>query len=246
MPLRSAARRVLYSGGARLQASNCTRPLNGAQIHTDTMLPPRIRLRRYVPVAFAALALYSFLPDHSRKTPESNGRATMRSQPGASWLGVENNSPTSNVQSEPPSIQSAPTSTLLRTYLVYTLCSFPTLIDIAPSLLHSLTHSPIPGLARLTESVVRHTFFAQFVPGETVAECRATMETLRANGVGSVLNYSAEAEVADVTAEAQRYGEVERALDEGGAFEDWVFRQGGEKGITAFALKIVSSSLGLR
>jgi len=132
---------------------------------------------------------------------------------------------------------------------VYTLCSLPPIIDNAPSILHAFTHTPIPGLKMVTESIVRHTFFAQFVPGESVRECRTTMVELRKREVGSVLNYSAEAEVEEGDegeqrkVEGERLREVERALDEAGQFERDVERMGGKRGSTAFALKVVSSRL---
>lgn len=144
----------------------------------------------------------------------------------------------------PPSIQSAGLGELLRSYLVYTLCSVPLLIDNSPSLLHFLTHSPIPGLKFVTEGVVRQTFFAQFVAGESVAGCRDTMEKLRSRGVGTMLNYSAEADLGvefdAKKLEQARLEEVERALDEAGRWERDVEANGGMAGSTSFALKIVS------
>ena len=69
------------------------------------------------------------------------------------------------------------------------------------------------------------------------------MDKLRARGVGSMLNYSAEADLGgDFDAKAlerARLEEVERALDEAGRFERDVEAQGGMAGSTAFAVKIV-------
>ncbi|ORX38636.1 FAD-linked oxidoreductase-like protein [Kockovaella imperatae] len=93
-----------------------------------------------------------------------------------------------------PSIQVFSTPALLRSYFVYSLCSFPFIIDNAPRILSILSKAPMPGLKALTEWGIRHTFFAQFVPGETVEECTRAMKTLRERGVGAVLNYSAEVE----------------------------------------------------
>ena len=159
--------------------------------------------------------------------------------------------------SKPPrptsSLQSQSTSSLLRAYLVFSLCSIPPLIDHAPSLLRTLTHSPIPGLKEVTEGVVRHTFFRQFVPGETVVECKDEMIALREAGIGSVLNYSAEAEEevpldkaagreAVKKLEAERLDEVFKAIEQAGAYEDQLAAEGYGRGATAFALKVVSSS----
>jgi proline dehydrogenase len=151
-----------------------------------------------------------------------------------------------------PAIQSISTSVLVRTYLVYTLCSIPLLIDYAPSLLHTFTHSPIPGVKQVTEAIVRRTFFAQFVPGESVEECLPTMRDLRKNGIGAVLNYSAEVsldgdeKLTDEKRrlfEEKRLQEVEKALIESGRFEAQIGQQGLKQGSTSFALKVVSFPL---
>ena len=99
---------------------------------------------------------------------------------------------------------------------------------------------------------MRRTFFAQFVPGESVAECRPVMEDLRRREVGSVLNYSAEAEVDKGAKEGlgevmrrlerERLEEVERALDGAGEFERVMEMEGRQRGSTAFALKVVRFS----
>lgn len=141
------------------------------------------------------------------------------------------------------SLTSAPTSHILRSYLVYSACSIPPLIDNAPGLLHFFTHSPIPGLKGITEAIVRRTFFAQFVPGENVGECTPKMEELRERNIGAVLNYSAEAEceTKDDARRLQqaRLKEVYHALEGAGEFEDRVAAKGGLRGSTAFALKVV-------
>lgn len=151
------------------------------------------------------------------------------------------------------SIHTASYGQMARSYFVYTLCSIPLIIDYAPSLLHTFTHSPIPGLKSITEGIVRYTFFAQFVPGENVEECKPAMKDLRSKGVGTMLNYSAEADVdehtesgdagkraAMVKIQDARLREVERALDQAGEFEAQVEQEGGMRGSTGFALKIVS------
>jgi proline dehydrogenase len=128
------------------------------------------------------------------------------------------------------------------------------LIDHAPRLLSAFTKSPIPLLKPITEFIVRRTFFAQFVPGETVQECSVTMKDLRKNyGIGSVLNYSAEADLepGEVMPEKERRDfeekrlkEVENALKISGKFEDEVEKElNGMKGSTSFALKVVSETI---
>lgn len=96
---------------------------------------------------------------------------------------------------------------------------------------------------------MRHTFFAQFVPGETVEECIPKMEDMRTRNIGSMLNYSAEADVdasggvvdheANRAFEKKRLEEVYKALEAIADFEKGVGRRGGGVGSTGFALKIV-------
>ena len=52
-----------------------------------------------------------------------------------------------------------PLSALLRTYVVYSFCSVPALVDMAPTILETLF--AIPGLRGIAEAVVRATFFGQ-------------------------------------------------------------------------------------
>ena len=74
------------------------------------------------------------------------------------------------------------------------------------------------------------------------------MVELRKREVGSVLNYSAEAEaeVAEGSEadqkklEGERLREVMKALDEAGECEKGFDAMGGQRGSTAFALKVVS------
>lgn len=71
------------------------------------------------------------------------------------------------------------------------------------------------------------------------------MRQLREVGVGAVLNYSAEVGIepgsgGEEAAKVERLLEVERALDKLGEFETWAEAIGGERGSSAFALKVVS------
>jgi hypothetical protein len=52
-----------------------------------------------------------------------------------------------------------PLRELLRTYVVYGLCSFPTLVDWSPTILSTLLGIPL--VDKITEAVVRVTFFDQ-------------------------------------------------------------------------------------
>ncbi|EJT53285.1 proline dehydrogenase [Trichosporon asahii var. asahii CBS 2479] len=106
-------------------------------------------------------------------------------------------------------ISGVPASALVRAYLVYTLCGFPTLIDISPKLLDVCTKSPIPGVKQVTEVIIRRTFFDQFVAGEDIPECIRSVNELGARGIGGVLNYSAEAEHDD-----GKHGDSHRAAED--------------------------------
>lgn len=146
-----------------------------------------------------------------------------------------------------PSLAKESTTTLLRSYLVWTLTSFPSLVDRSPQLLDTLFHSSIPGVKPISEFVVRHTFFPQFIPGETAQECLEILEIMRRRNVGHALNYSAEVDDEDHSLGGkvkdpvvERLKEVERALDVQGDFENRMAQEGWAKGSSVFALKMVS------
>lgn len=72
---------------------------------------------------------------------------------------------------EEPTVQRVPLSVLFRSYLVYSMCSMPLLVDWSPSILSAL--SSIPGIKQVTELFIRHTFFSQVCP----QSCRLCMHT---------------------------------------------------------------------
>ncbi|KAF8140762.1 FAD-linked oxidoreductase-like protein [Mycena galopus ATCC 62051] len=88
--------------------------------------------------------------------------------------------------------------TLVRTYVVYTMCSIPALVDNAPWLLQ--TFSSVPGVRWITEAIVRITFFDQFVGGDSVAETLPLLKSLRAANTGTLFAYSVEVDEAEATA----------------------------------------------
>ena len=101
-----------------------------------------------------------------------------------------------------------PLTSLLRAYLVFSLCSFPSLVDASPRVLSFL--STIPVLREVSEAFLRITFFdqvcisssfslssilnmtIQFVGAETVDGCIPLLHNLRRSHQGVLLNYSAE------------------------------------------------------
>ncbi|KAJ7447871.1 FAD-linked oxidoreductase [Mycena galericulata] len=88
--------------------------------------------------------------------------------------------------------------TLVRTYVVYTMCSIPALVDNAPWLLDTLTS--IPGIRWITEAIVRVTFFDQFVGGDSAEETLPLLQRLRRANTGSLFAYSVEVDEAEAMA----------------------------------------------
>ncbi|KAJ7148903.1 hypothetical protein C8R46DRAFT_1311053 [Mycena filopes] len=73
-------------------------------------------------------------------------------------------------------------SALVRTYVVYTMCSIPALVDNAPWLLKTL--SGIPGVRWITENI--------FVGGDSATETLPLVHALRSAKTGTVFSYSVE------------------------------------------------------
>ncbi|KAI5900595.1 FAD-linked oxidoreductase [Schizophyllum commune H4-8] len=85
---------------------------------------------------------------------------------------------------------SEPLSAYVRTYIVYSLCSVPFVVDASPKLLSWLT--AVPGVRTVTEAAVRATFFNQFVGGDTAEACVPLLRRLRARNMGALFAYSVE------------------------------------------------------
>lgn len=83
---------------------------------------------------------------------------------------------------------------LVRSYVVYTTCSFPTLVDTAPALLDWASTTSIPGVKWAFHQIVKATFFRQFCGGGTLEELQETAQRMSSQGVGTLLTYSVEAE----------------------------------------------------
>ena len=178
---------------------------------------------------------------HSRKLPIAGATAGVASM-AAFGLAL---SAEECEEKETLSIAERSTVSLFRSYLVWTMLGIPRLVDAAPGLLDNMLRSSIPGVSLLTETVVRHTFFPQFIPGESAVGCVPAMEYLRRRNVGAALNYSAEAdgEIESDHAELDRLREVETALDVQGALEQRMYAEGWERGSSAFALKVVRCTI---
>ncbi|KAF9074035.1 FAD-linked oxidoreductase [Rhodocollybia butyracea] len=122
---------------------------------------------------------------------------------------------------------SAPLGNLIRTYVVYSICSFPTFVDAAPKLLEVLMGIPI--VRNITEALVRVTFFDQFVGGDTAQGSLPLLHSLRAENKGVLFAYSIEADQSEATSLSKKKGqplykrcvdEMVRSIDVAAEFED--------------------------
>ncbi|KAI1790477.1 FAD-linked oxidoreductase [Ganoderma leucocontextum] len=86
-------------------------------------------------------------------------------------------------------------STLIRAYVVYSVCSVPALVDWSPAILETL--SAVPGLRQITEAVVRATFFDQFVGGDSAEAAIPLIDELRSQNTGCLFAYSVEVDQAE-------------------------------------------------
>ncbi|KAJ3996106.1 FAD-linked oxidoreductase-like protein [Lentinula boryana] len=91
-----------------------------------------------------------------------------------------------------------PLSSLVRAYIVYTMCSFPPLVDAAPKLLEVLTSIPV--IRNITETFVRVTFFDQFVGGETAQGTLPLLHSFREANKGVLFAYSIEVDANEANA----------------------------------------------
>ncbi|KAI0706218.1 FAD-linked oxidoreductase-like protein [Cytidiella melzeri] len=83
-----------------------------------------------------------------------------------------------------------PLSSLLRSYIVYAMCSIPFLVDYSPTILSTCLSIPI--LQSVTEAFVRVTFFEQFVGAETAEDAIPLLERFRSENKGCLFAYSVE------------------------------------------------------
>ncbi|GLB36747.1 putative converts proline to delta-1-pyrroline-5-carboxylate [Lyophyllum shimeji] len=97
---------------------------------------------------------------------------------------------------------------LIRTYVVYTMCSIPTLVDNSPKLMQLAT---LPGIRWFAETFVRITFFDQFVGGDTAQNTLPLLYKLRATNKGALFAYSVEVDEAEATASSSKGTQAERS-----------------------------------
>ncbi|CAE7077422.1 unnamed protein product [Rhizoctonia solani] len=109
---------------------------------------------------------------------------------GAAVVGVAGMTIYADSQTSPPGTTTL--GSLARSYLVYSLCSVPPLVNHSPAILG--TCASVPGLRELSEAVVRRTFFAQFVGGDSLPDTLPLITSLRQQNTGTLLVYSVEAD----------------------------------------------------
>ena len=85
------------------------------------------------------------------------------------------------------------TGSLIRSLLVFRMCTLKPIVNRANELL-SLSRRILG--AKMTENIVRQTFFAQFCGGESENDIVPTVRFLKKHHVGGILDYAAEADLA--------------------------------------------------
>ncbi|KAG6327796.1 hypothetical protein ID866_11292 [Astraeus odoratus] len=147
---------------------------------------------------------------------------------------------------------------LVRTYFVYASISAPFLVDHAPVLLDKLLNVPVVG--SIIEAIVRRTFFAQYVGGETVQDALPVIHRLRSEDMGAMMVYSVEVDEKEAAGseESRRASphpvrdapgarpfhkrtveEIIRGIDAAADFEDHLAAKSVDQGrSTCFAVKL--------
>ncbi|OCB89762.1 FAD-linked oxidoreductase [Sanghuangporus baumii] len=208
-----ALRRVVTrSRPPSVNAARCTRPTARRAITSLTPLSPR----RGRPRLLGTLALTSAV----------TGSAYLYlHQP----VSLDSSSPFNNETEN-----EEPLSTLLRTYIVYSMCSIPWLVDNSSKILDVLMSIPL--VKQVTEAFVRATFFAQvsidFVGGETAQDMLRVLERMRTENKGAIIHFSAEVDEHASSASADFFSsskklvntevikEFTKCIDTAGDFED--------------------------
>lgn len=89
-------------------------------------------------------------------------------------------------------LRSQPLSALINSYVVFTLCSFPSLAKVGPRLIEWSSQTQIPYVWTVTEYVIRRTFFRQFISDDTAEGSLPLLSALSRDGLGAMLNFSVE------------------------------------------------------
>lgn len=89
-------------------------------------------------------------------------------------------------------LRSQPMGSLINSYVVFTLCSFPTLAKVGPRLIEWSAQTQIPYVWTVTEYIIRRTFFRQFISDDTAEGSLPLLSSLSRDGLGAMLNFSVE------------------------------------------------------
>ena len=76
---------------------------------------------------------------------------------------------------------------LKHSYLLFKCLSYSPIVKLGPKLASMAMKAQLP-----VKGLIKKTFFKQFCGGESIADCQATIDRLKAQGVGTILDYSAE------------------------------------------------------
>lgn len=104
-----------------------------------------------------------------------------------------------------PSLQTKTTTELAIALFVYQLCSFPWLVDAAPSIIAASErfHLQTP-----LYWFLRHTFFHHFCGGQSSDECKSIMERLASSDIRCILDLSIEADLSEKSSENEQGADV--------------------------------------
>jgi proline dehydrogenase len=81
---------------------------------------------------------------------------------------------------------------LMISYAVYKACSLRWLIEVAPNI---FSYASSLHLTQPLNFILRHTIYKQFLGGESMKQCKATMDRLKSGGIGVILALSVETDV---------------------------------------------------
>ncbi|ODN78942.1 hypothetical protein L202_04460 [Cryptococcus amylolentus CBS 6039] len=225
------------------------RPRTLPSTRPPTSSTPRLPLPR--PLSRGIAAPRSFCSDSGHNHKSGSGFSRRRYLPltllPAGLLLLPSLSCDSDPATSPPPspLAIAPVSELLRSWFVWAMICTPGMVDYSPGLLSLISRTP---LKTPVEWFVRHTFFAQFNPGETVAECMSEVRSLRKSNIGTVVNYSAEVDESGLHESGaekwereekdrqRRLEQVVVALDVMGEYEKTLPLE--QRGASGFALKM--------
>ncbi|KAJ2785026.1 proline dehydrogenase [Coemansia interrupta] len=143
--------------------------------------------------ASATLALRELSTDQ-RVSAAAHAATDPPPGPGALAAGAEGPSPGSSLLQPDPALalRQLGLGKLATVWMVYQACGSQRLVRMAPALLRLFDRLR---LSWMSNAVVRRTFFAWFCAGETEREIVHTMRRLKEAGIGSILDFSAEADL---------------------------------------------------